>query len=945
MDRGPSQAAFVGRGGETDRLAGLLRLGTSGRGQLVFVEGEAGIGKTRLLDEVLAGAGVPRMEVLRGCALDLERRRPFGVVADCFGIHRGADGERGRIAALLHPTADAIGAEPVAQPPSQEFTVVEEVVALVEQLCARAPTAVVLEDLQWADPSSVVVLHRLARVASELPIVVIGTFRPMPRSDDLSRLLVDLGSLVTTVRLGPLEARSVAALAEDLLGAPPSTRLQCLLASAGGNPLFVVELLRALRAGGAIDTNGEAEVESMGLPPSLPLTILHALGFLPPAAREVLRIASVLGPLFTAQELAAVAGRPVGELVEPIRAAVHGSVLAETDDGRLVFRHDMIREALYQDLPETLRRALHSDAARVLESRDAPSLRVAEHVIRGERGGDQAVSWLYRAAREAAPASPGTAVELLDRALELASPSYAARDRLLADRAVNLLWSGRVAAAEATSRELLEGGRDPYLAASLRLCLAQALVAEGRAAEAFDHFSHVTAAKNLTEATRARATAWEAHARWLSGDFDGAVTTAAAARALAAAAGDTTADCIAMAAIAGVEHFRGNLARSAALAEEATRLADRSGDPEVFRFQFHVFLAGFQLECDRIEDADAALRRGRQLSKKVGAAWHLAYFDLIGGGLRYLVGDWDDAIAELEAAIQASHDIGSGHTAMARSARSMIAVHRNELAVAKSWVEAAEDELAVAGAQYRWDWVPLARALLYEAEGDLAAAVSVLADTWGRCASAGLVVELPVLGPDLVRLAMATGRRDLAADVAGAVDVVAAANPRIAWVEGAAWRCRGLALDDPEVLLRSVAAYRRGPRPFPGAQAAEDAAAALARTGRAEEARPLLDQACAIYERLGAARGLAQAEARLRALGVRRGRRGPRRAPATGWASLTATEQAVVELVGLGLSNPEIAERMFLSRRTVQTHVSHVLGKLGLSSRVEVAAEVARRLT
>ena len=943
MDRGANQVAFVGRGGESGCLARLLRLGAVGRGQFVFVEGEAGIGKSRLLDEVLAGAGALGMEVLRAGALDLERRRPFGVVADCFGLHHGASGERGRIAAFLHADMDPLAGSLVTQRPSREFTVVDEVVALVEQLCSRTPTAVVLEDLQWADPSSVVVLHRLARVASELPVVVIGTSRPLPRGDDLDRLLHGLGGVVTRVCLGPLEPRSVAALAEDLLGVPPSARLQCVLASAGGNPLFVVELVRALRAAGAIEVNGEAEVGSMSLPASLPLTILHALGFLPLGAREVLRVASVLGPSFTAQELAAVAGRPVAELVEPIGAAVHGSVLAETDDGRLVFRHDLIREALYQDLPETLRRALHSDAARVLESRDAPSLRVAEHVMRGERGGDEAVSWLYRAARETAPASPGTAVELLDRALELAGPSHPARERLLADRAVNLLWSGQVSAAEATSRELLGGVPDPNLAASLRLCLAQALVAEGRAAEAFDHFAHVISSRNNTDLTRGRAMAWEAHARWLSGDFEGAVSTASAARALAAEAGDTTAGCIALAAIAGVEHFRANLARSGALIEEATRLADHSGDPEVYRFQFHVFLAANHLESDRIEDADFALRRGRDLSEKVGAAWHLAYFDMIGAGLRYVVGDWDDAIAELEAAIQASHDIGSGHTAMAHSIRSMIALHRNELDVARSWVQAAESELAVAGAQYRWNWVPLARALLCEAGGDTEAAVSVLAGTWARCATAGVVIEQPVLGPDLVRLAVVAGRVGLAADVAGAVEEVAAVNPGIATIEGAALRCRGLVQDDPEVLLRSVVAYRRGPRPFAAAQAAEDAAAALARAGRVDQARPLLDQASAVYETLGAARCLAQAEARLRALGVRRGRRGPRRPPTTGWASLTSTEQTVVEFVGVGMSNPEIAERMFLSRRTVQTHVSHILGKLGLSSRVEVAAEVARR--
>jgi DNA-binding CsgD family transcriptional regulator len=113
--------------------------------------------------------------------------------------------------------------------------------------------------------------------------------------------------------------------------------------------------------------------------------------------------------------------------------------------------------------------------------------------------------------------------------------------------------------------------------------------------------------------------------------------------------------------------------------------------------------------------------------------------------------------------------------------------------------------------------------------------------------------------------------------------------------------------------------------------------------GRVGEARPLLEEATALYERLGASWDLARAAARMRDLGVRSGRRGPRKRPRSGWDSLTATELMVVRLVAEGLSNPEIADRMFISRGTVHTHVSHILAKLGLSSRVGVAAEASRR--
>jgi DNA-binding CsgD family transcriptional regulator len=146
----------------------------------------------------------------------------------------------------------------------------------------------------------------------------------------------------------------------------------------------------------------------------------------------------------------------------------------------------------------------------------------------------------------------------------------------------------------------------------------------------------------------------------------------------------------------------------------------------------------------------------------------------------------------------------------------------------------------------------------------------------------------------------------------------------------------------PGTLRAAVDAYAAGSRPLELALAAEDAGAALARAGDAAAATALLERALAGYERLDAARPASRAEAALRRLGVRRGARGPRR-PRLGWESLTPTEGRVVDLVAEGLSNPQIGERLFISRRTVQTHLAHVFAKLGISSRTQLAAEAARR--
>jgi DNA-binding CsgD family transcriptional regulator len=150
---------------------------------------------------------------------------------------------------------------------------------------------------------------------------------------------------------------------------------------------------------------------------------------------------------------------------------------------------------------------------------------------------------------------------------------------------------------------------------------------------------------------------------------------------------------------------------------------------------------------------------------------------------------------------------------------------------------------------------------------------------------------------------------------------------------------------DPDALLDAAESYGASGRPLAAAQATEEAAVVLTEQDRTDEARRLLDEALRRYDGLGATYDVARVQSRLRGLGVRRGRTGTRgHRPSHGWAALTETELIVAALVAEGLSNRQIAERLFLSRHTVHTHVSHILAKLGLASRVELATEALRRL-
>ena len=471
---------LVGRSAELDQLRLAVRQVADGTGQAILITGEAGIGKTRVVTEGLDAARQLAVQVFWGTAEELERRRPFGAIADCLDLGGSPlDGRRAAITRLLEEDVGGVDGGWFGTSPEAEFRVVEALVALVEELSARSPVMVALEDLQWADPSTLLVLQRLGRRVGQLPVLLVGTARPVPRSQELERCLEGLrASGATELPLGPLDEAAATRLVEQLVGAPPGPRFLRQVAGAGGNPLFITELVGALQRDRSIElgSDGTVELISGGIPPSLPLLILHRLSFLAPATLELLRVASVLGASFAVADLSAVVGRPTAGLLGALEEAIAAGIL-ESRGELLGFRHDLIWEALYQDLPAPLRRSLHLDAGRALAAAGAPPEQVAEQLVRGASAGDtQAMDWLRRAAREAAPRAPAVAVELLQRALEFADPTDPGRDGLLAEQAVSLMWSGRLADAEALCRNVLGRGHLPDLDAMLRLCLVQTLL-------------------------------------------------------------------------------------------------------------------------------------------------------------------------------------------------------------------------------------------------------------------------------------------------------------------------------------------------------------------------------------------------------------------------------------------------------------------------------------
>ena len=913
------------RAAEIAVLGEALDRAASGQPAVVLIEGEAGIGKTRLLAETLADARGRGMQVAAGRAEELEQARPFGLVASAFGCAPSSpDPRRAAIAELLAAGGDrAQGPITVTSDPGLRFRAVDAFADLAEELALAGPLVIGADDLQWADPSSLLTLAALSRRLAYLPVALVGCLRPSPRVAELDRLAAAVEAAgARRLALRGLAEEAVRELVAEAVTAEPGPGLMAEMAGAAGNPLFVTELLAALAQEDAITTaDGRAEVEKMALPPTLRLTIVRRLSFLPDDTLQVLRTASILGSSFTVTDLATVTGRSSLELSAALARALAAHVV-EDDGAHLRFRHDLIRDAIYEDLPLSVRRALHREAGQRLADGHAPAVQIAEHLARGAGAGAEAIV-ADRAAREAATTSPDVAADLMGRAIRLMDPPIPAAT-MLVEQASNLM-AGKRSPPPGRYSTLLErahaGRRGPA-----RLCLGYALVAQSQQRDALPELERAAGSPVLTGAERAGARAWAGYARLAIADLDGA--SAIASEALAAAPADPLVNSVSRATQALVTVHRWHPAGALGIIDGAVRRADQSPGRRGHRFPIHITRAFILTELDRLDEARSTLDTGRRIGEELGIGWQLPNYQVISAVTRFLAGEWDDAIAEVEAARALVDEAGESHSLiLGHCALALIWVHRNDLGRASQAAGAAMGQLDERGARYRALWAMWAHALLLEAEGKAADAFALLAGAWDRCAELGLTLDYRAFGPDLVRLALACGERERARDVAAAMAGIAE-QLDVPSLTGAALHCRGLVQDDAGILRAAAAAYAQGPRPLELALASEDAGAAFARQGDTGTARGLLEQAAAIYERLDAARDLARTEAVFRAADIRRGRRVTRGRPLTGWESLTPTERSVADLVAEGLTNPQIGDRLFISRRTVQAHLAHVFAKL-----------------
>jgi len=921
--------SLIGRQRHLDRTREWIAALAAGRGRAVLVEGEPGIGKSSLMRAVADDAKTAGCQVFWASCDELSQAFPLLPLLDALESDRGS----AEIAELLRTDSSPGNAV------DQVAAATERLLSLVDELCTGAPVLLVVDDLQWADPATVQTLGRLVRTVHQLPLLVAGVMRPVPIREDLKALSRSVKP-ADRQRLHSLSEAEVARLVETAAGGRPGPRLLRLAAGAAGNPLYVTELVDALARGGALTIDdGRVEATGTRTPGSLSAAIADRVEFLSAPGRGLLRAAALLGVDFSVSELAMVSGQSVGELMPVLDEAILAGVLRENDFA-LAFRHPLIRAALYEEMPAAVRAAWHRDAARALARGGAPAERVARQLLPAFQGDGSAgvadewmVQWLVDTGQRLVARAPGAAIPLLRRAVA-AIPAGVAPHDLLACRLADALYkSGDPAGAAEVATGALEYVTRPDHLVDLHWTLTQCWALEGRAEEA------LTALERALEAplgrTRNRLLVLKARTLCMLGRLDTAGQVADEALRGATEAGDRWAIGWALGTMIFVQAMRGNSAQALPLFERALVVAETEPGLADLRLGLQINQAAVLANVGRYDAGIPAAVQARQMADEVGNLVRLGQAQSLLGELLFETGRWDDALAEVDLVSHVSKDPSAECLDLGIAAK--IRLHRADPTAGRHLAEAEQHVSRLGGLVICA--LALAKSLEREQSGApkeaLAELMDGLLDTEELEETAGLLAEA-------TRLAIEVGDAETARTLLARAESMAG-DSGVPHHLAIAPHCRGLVDRDPELLLTAAEHYAAAGRPLPRAQALEAAGAALAGRGDQGGARTHFTSAYAIYTELGAEWDLARTQAKFRSYGIRRGPHARHRRADSGWDSLTPTEMKVAGLVAEGMSNPQIAAHLFLSRRTVQTHVSHILAKLQLHSRTEIAREASLR--
>ena len=944
------------RDDELARLSTDLATARAGRGRAVLVSGAAGIGKTALLSCAERRAQMHGMPVLRARGTELERDFAFGVARQLFErMLRGLDvDERAR---LLDGAAQAAGAlldapaGPESESEHRAFAVVHGLYTFVANLAERRPLVILVDDAHWADTASLRWLSYLAGrldAMSALVLVAVRAADPAGVDASLAAIAAEPGTHVMTLQ--PLGAAASEVLLRRHFGSPadPEFSAACHRATAG-NPFFLDELCRSLHAARVAPTaESAAQVVDQG-PAAVARSVLQRTAGLSAPSVRLARALALLDGEAELRHAAALAGLDDATAADAATRLANAQIVA--DDGRLSFQHPIVRSAIYADIPGAERAHAHARAARMLAG-SASAERISAHVLFAMPAQDPwVITVLERAAADAlGRGAPDSAVTYLRRALA-EPPGPGDRQRLLAQ----LGWAEYLAHdRDAAVAHLVEASRTSSATvdtATLALRTSRVLVIAGvdRSTDAVEILDRaivqIPAAQSevrmrleaeLVVAAGLKLSTRSLHRKWLETLHARSFGDDHAERALLATLVGWTviegrvpgrfADLARRAGVAGPpEHIAGILTERA-LANG--RLLEDEG-PE--SDQFYTAVSTLYL-IGRLERSAHWLDRAIQASQSRGSLVGFALASAFRAEVCYRMGELSQAEAHARAAMAfAPGDVtavlvntllerGDLPAAAAVLDRRPVDIGHDHLLMQP--VIAARGRLRILQGETRHGATDLA-------------AVGQWLDRW-PVLNPAVVPWRSMLAPCLARQGDTEQARALAAE-----ELKHAAKLGQAPALGIA--LRGVALlegqSDSIPLLRDAArVLESSEAPLEHAWALMHLGAALRRAGHRREARDPLRHALDMAHRCSADRLAERARTELLATGAR-----PRRRVIHGRDALTPTERRIAELAATGQTTREIADGLFVTCKTIETHLGHVYRKLDIHSRTQLTAALGPR--
>ena len=943
MDGGAliESSTLLEREHEVDRVRAALRAVGRRAGGVVVVEGAAGMGKSRLLDEARERADGLGVAVLGARATELEQGFPFGVARQLFErrlLEAGA-GERDRwLAGAAGLAAEVLTGVPLSAsggsssgPPVGDsgYAWQHGLYWLASNLAADSPLVLMVDDLQWCDAPSLRALSFIARRLDGQPLALIFATRPLdPALAPVTATLVgDRGAEL--LRLSPLSRAAVARLVAVRLSAEPDDLFvgACVQVT-GGNPFLLGELLSEAAARGLDPTAAAAADVGALVPRGVANAVLLRLGRLGSPAATLARALSVLGDDAQVGDAARLAGLTGAEVEAAMAALVFAGVVEP--GGAVRFVHPVLRAAIYGDLSPAERERLHHAAAAILGERGAPAGQVAVHVMQTEPAGDsRAVALLRDAARDAlALGDPPGAAALLARAVD-EPPAQQDHDAIVLELGQARARAGDPEAIAPLS-EIIERAQDPEAIAAAAIELIGMLFFAGRGAEG------AAILRRARQRLPAGEPAREQLEVALLGVSYGSGSTRRESDATIAALRDPggparnvqEATTLATLAMEEVAYLR----RASTAVELAERALAVGLPPEPHRGENWAVLALGALAF--ADGLDAALRGTDEIlarARERGAALTVVTMSGLRAGIGVRRGELAAAEADAQTAIELAPEVlGTRFLALAVSAAVLAGLERDETP------ESLRSLIDRTGIRYDTEFIPNARlryasGVLRAAAGNHEAAIEELRGCARNHPAFG--GENPAMVPwrsaaalSLAELGRHDEARTLAADELRRAHAFGAAR-----AIGIALRAQALVGPRAERetrLANALAVLAPSPARLEHARVLLDLGATLRAAGQRTAAREPLLEALELAARCGTLALQRRAKAELAAIGVR-----PRTTDHTGADSLTPSERRVVELAATGGTNREIAQTLFVTEKTVETHLGRAFRKLDISSR------------